>query len=485
MAERSGLLGRSIRVRLVVRTSLAAVVVIIAAGWAATAVVDHQLRDQIDRRLVSDIDGALLTMDVLTAEQLEEMSQRSPRSRYVVLVIDEDGTRVASAPDDAGDLNPVVGDLTSADVAAADGLPFTVPGGPEVRVVARPMPSGDWLGFAVPLDQVSSAISTVRWWVGLIGLAAVGVLAVAVSLIGRSVVKPIEEIIDTADAIGDGKTDRRVPTGQPDAESERLATALNAMLGRLSRSFEDQEASEAELRDFVSEAAHELRTPLATIQASAELLQDPNLDETEVAANARRVETQSQRIAHLIDDLVLLARLRQGAELQWMDVDLGELAQEAVERAAARQPLWPVSLEADGSPVVVSGDPLRLEQVVDDLLVNVATHTPQGTTAVVRVHREGDEAVLEVSDDGPGLPEAELARASERLYRGSAARADSRPGSGLGLAIVRGVTEAHAGTLELRAADGFTAVLRLPLASTDDESLDDDRHRQPARTAPT
>jgi two-component system OmpR family sensor kinase len=465
MAERHPLRRRSIRVRLVVRTLAAAAVVLLAAGWAATTVVDKQLREQIDRRLEDDIKGAVVAVDVLTPEQQATMSQRNTMSKYAVIVVGREAVRVASAPADAGDVAGATGGLTVERLRQEDGDAFTLEGSPDLRVAAQPMSDGLYLAFAAPLGEVSSAISTVRWAALLIGVCALGLLAVLVSLIGRSVVRPLEEMIDAADAIGAGDLDRRAPDGQADAESERLAVALNAMLERLATSFREQQASERELRDFVSEAAHELRTPLATVQASAEILSETTLDPADVAVVARRVNTQTRRMAHLVDDLVLLARLQQGADLEQMELNVCDVAEGAVDRATARQPGWPTRLEMPSEPIVVAGDPVRLEQVVDDLLDNVAVHTPLGTTAVVRVKDHGSQVVIEVHDDGPGLPRADLERACERLYRGESARLEGRPGSGLGLAIVRGVVEAHGGTLVLRDGDGFTAEITLPVSA--------------------
>lgn len=448
-----------------VRTLAAATVVLVAAGWVATTAVDQQLRSQIDRRLTADVESAVRAADVLTPQQAAALSQQdSGVAKYAVVVVaPDDVVRVVTAPPDAGDVAATTSGLTAQRLTDSGGKPFDLAGDPDLSVAAAPMSDGQFLVFAASLGEVSSAITTARWTVLLVGLGALGLLAVLVSLIGRSVVRPLEEMIDSADAISEGQLDRRVPEGQADAESQRLAAALNAMLGRLSTSFAEQQATERELRDFVSEAAHELRTPLATVQASAEILAEVALEPEDVVVIARRVQTQSRRMAHLVDDLVLLARLQQGAPLDLAEVDLVDVALGAVDRAVARQPAWPTVLDADPRPVVATCDRTRLEQVLDDLLDNVAVHTPEGTTATVRVGVVDGEAVVAVADDGPGLPATELERACERLYRGSEARTTGRPGSGLGLAIVRGVVEAHGGALELDATDGFSAVMRLPL----------------------
>jgi len=170
----------------------------------------------------------------------------------------------------------------------------------------------------------------------------------------------------------------------------------------------------------------------------------------------------------LIDDLLLLARLDEGRPLRHEPVDLRALAADAVADARAAEPQRPLELDVNG-PVVVSGDDARLRQVLGNLLANVRTHTPVEAPATVRVHREGADARLEVSDTGPGLEPFDAAQAFERFYRADASRHRSSGGSGLGLAIVQAVSEAHGGRAGVDSAPGQGATfwVRLPLYSAD------------------
>jgi two-component system OmpR family sensor kinase len=169
----------------------------------------------------------------------------------------------------------------------------------------------------------------------------------------------------------------------------------------------------------------------------------------------------------LIEDLLLLTRLDEGRPLERQPVELVGLAGEAVEAAQTIGGDWPLSIEAD-EPVEVTGDRMRLREVLDNLLANVRTHTPPGTPTAVRVHTQGSEAILEVTDEGPGLDADDAARVFERFYRADPSRARDRGGTGLGLAVVAALVEAHGGRVELDTSPGSGATfrVRLPMAAT-------------------
>ena len=166
----------------------------------------------------------------------------------------------------------------------------------------------------------------------------------------------------------------------------------------------------------------------------------------------------------LVDDLLLLARLDEGRPLERQPVELDEVVSEAVETAQAVEPGRPISLEAE--PAAVLGDRERLRQIVDNLLVNVRSHTPEGTPVSVRVGRDNGGAVVEVSDKGPGLTAEQAERVFERFYRVDESRARASGGVGLGLSIVAAVAEAHGGSVAAESEPGHGATFRitLPLA---------------------
>jgi two-component system, OmpR family, sensor kinase len=358
--------------------------------------------------------------------------------------------------------------------AAADRGPdtaayFTVPaesGGGRYRVRASSEGSNATLILATSLADVDATLRRLL----LVELLVAGVVLAALAVLGLWVVrlglKPLGEIEKTAAAIGGGDLSRRVERAEPRTEVGRLGLALNAMLGQIETAFKAQEASERKLRRFVADASHELRTPLAGIRAYAELFRrgaDRRPDD--LARAMEGITRESKRMSVLVDDLLLLARLDEGRPLEREPVELDEVVSEAVETAQAVEPGRAISLEAE--PAAVLGDRERLRQIVDNLLVNVRSHTPQGTPVSVRVARDNGSALVEVSDEGPGLTTEQAERVFERFYRVDESRARASGGVGLGLSIVAAVAQAHGGSVAAESEPGQGATFRitLPLAA--------------------
>jgi len=221
------------------------------------------------------------------------------------------------------------------------------------------------------------------------------------------------------------------------------------------------------MRQFVADASHELRTPLAAVSAYAELFEQgaaARADDLERVMHGIRGETA--RMGHLVEDLLLLARLDEGRPLEREDVELVGVTAEAVQTAATVGPQWPVRLVAT-QPVEIIGDRMRIRQVLDNLLANVRTHCPEGTPSVVTVDRDGLDAVISVQDEGPGMSPEEAARVFERFFRADASRSRRFGGAGLGLSIVASITKAHGGTVAAASGPegGTVFTVRLPLPS--------------------
>jgi len=340
----------------------------------------------------------------------------------------------------------------------------------------------------------------------LIVLAAVGAALVRQSLI------PLLQIERTAAAIGAGDLSRRVPDpedhdgSEPTTELGRLSRALNAMLAQIEAAFiarADSEqaarqaaeaaqasetralasetralasegralASEAKMRQFVADASHELRTPLTTIRGFAELYrQGAVADPEDVAKLVRRIEDEAARMGLLVEDLLLLARLDRERPLTLGPVELPVLALDAVQAAEAMAPERAIKLDIrdDGDRLVAYGDDARLRQVIGNLMTNALTHTPPEASVTLRLFaEEGNRAVVEISDTGPGLSEQQKERVFERFYRVDEARTRrtdrTATGTGLGLAIVAAIVRAHQGTVEVISERGRGATFRVTL----------------------
>lgn len=344
--------------------------------------------------------------------------------------------------------------------------------GHHVRVLLDRSADGGSIVIAVPLDDVDSTLSRLlqaELIVSAAVLAALAALAWWVLTVG---LRPLDRIADTADAITGGDLARRVPAASPRTEIGRVAVALNTMLVQIEAALAQSRASERRLRQFVADASHELRTPLTSIRGYAELFRRGAAERPADAAIAmRRIEDQSTRMTRLVDDLLQLAHLDEEQPLQICEVELTRLVSTAVREAHEAGGLT-ITSALDPS-VVIEGDELRLRQIIDNLLTNIRIHTPEGTRAHVTLRSDNRQAVLEVRDDGPGIPAEHAAHVFERFYRADASRSRAAGGSGLGLAIVASTIQAHGGRVHLETGNDGGAVFRayLPLKAPNGKAL--------------
>ena len=453
---------------------LVGVLGLVAVGVLATDVLTYRaLRSFLLQRTDQQLEGAT----VVVAERLSA-DRRGPygSTRAVVptgtygALVDRNAQVVASVAfgyeDDAATIPRPAVDARDLDRQG----PFTTNAsggdGGRFRTVVQPLTTGGALVVAVPLRDVSQ---TLRRLVAIEALASLAVLA-AVGAVSASVVKaglrPLADIETTAGAIAAGDLARRVERAEPRTEVGRLGLSLNAMLGQIETAFEARQESEDRLRRFVADASHELRTPLTSIRGYAELFRRGAASGPDEVADAmRRIEEESKRMGVLVDDLLLLARLDQGRPLERRPVDLAALAGDAAADARAVEPDRPIVFVPPDA-IVVLGDEARLQQVAANLLANVRQHTPPATPVRVEVRREGSSAVLEVADEGPGLPADQAERIFERFYRADPSRTRAHGGTGLGLSIVAAIVEAHGGSAQVDTAPGAGArfSVRLPLA---------------------
>jgi two-component system OmpR family sensor kinase len=336
-------------------------------------------------------------------------------------------------------------------------------GSGEFRVRADRLADDSLLMVALPLDDVNSTLQRLLL-TEIFVTAAVLLVAVGLGLwLVRVGLRPLRNIESTAANIAGGELSLRVEQADDRTEVGRLGMALNTMLERIEDAFAKQQASEERLRRFVADASHELRTPVSAVGAYAELFErGAQQRPADLARVLRGVRVETSRMQALIEDLLLLTRLDEGRPLERQPVELVGLAGEATEAAQTISSDWPLSIEAD-HPVEVTGDRMRLREILDNLLANVRTHTPPGTRTTLRVRQEGDEAIVEVADEGPGLDAEDAARVFERFYRADPSRARDRGGTGLGLAVVAALVEAHGGRVEVDATPGAGATFRVRL----------------------
>jgi two-component system sensor histidine kinase BaeS len=293
----------------------------------------------------------------------------------------------------------------------------------------------------------------------VVGFALVLGLVLAAT-VPASMTADLEDIATTARRVGQGGRGVRTGVGRTD-EIGQLAATFDEMLDRLEASEARRERDDEARRKLLAAIGHDLRTPLAALQAAIEALQDGVAPDP--ARYLRSMEADVAALATLVDDLFVLAALEAGdVELELMEVDLAELADEAVEvlEPAADRTGVTVRVRAGGR-VRVRANPESLGRVVRNLIDNALRHAPPGTEVVVEVG-DGEVATLVVRDEGPGFPPGFLDEAFSPFTRADRSRSRQTGGAGLGLAIAKGFVEAHGGRIWAEEGPGGTVGFGIP-----------------------
>jgi two-component system OmpR family sensor kinase len=332
------------------------------------------------------------------------------------------------------------------------------------------------VAVGLPNGSVTGPVSKL-----IVGIAIIAAVGIAVSifvamLTVRYALGPLQRMAETASRVAEMPLDRgevaldaRVPDEDTDSRTEvgRVGAAMNRMLGHVSHALTARQESENKVRQFVADASHELRTPLASVRGYAELTRRMGKDLPEDVVYAMgRIESESVRMTSLVEELLLLARLDEGTDLVMKDVDLTRIVLDAVHDTHVSDTGHRYEVTVPEEPIQLLGDPMRLHQVVANLLGNARTHTPDGTEVWVTLERDDQthEAVVTVADNGPGIDPAVMPVLFERFARADSSRSRKAGSTGLGLAIVQAVVHSHGGTVTASNGDpGAVFTVRLPL----------------------
>lgn len=331
--------------------------------------------------------------------------------------------------------------------------------------------------IGLPYSAVTTPMTSLLVMAALLTLGAILASFLAARRVVERSLRPLTRLAATATHVstlplarGEGSVPVRVAAADANPASEvgRVGLAFNHMLDNVENALAARHRSETKVRQFVADASHELRNPLASIRGYAELTRFGTDELPEETAHALgRIEAESERMSALVQDLLLLARLDSEPTLDLQPTDVTGIVLNAVSdaRAAGGDHTWTLDL---GEEVVTArADAHRLHQVVANLLANARTHTPAGTRVETALRAADGWAVITVTDDGPGVPEEIRDSVFERFTRADASRVRQAGGSstGLGLAIVAAVVNAHGGQVSLDSRPGRTTFeIRVPLA---------------------
>jgi two-component system, OmpR family, sensor kinase len=420
----------SLRGRVIITGTL---VIAVLVG-ALNAFVYVNLRDQLYSNLETVLDArAQLVIGLRDELSARELSDRLDEGniRAVVRTPDGQAYRSAGAPD----------------------LFLLPPASPDEPLASRsvPLPGG---GVATVLASRGGIDATLErlLLLAITGTLAVVVLAYAVfARLAARVLRPVREVANTARHIAGGEREQRLASREDDDELQGMVVAFNDMLDELEEAIERSQQAEELSRRFLADAAHQLRTPAAGIRASVATMArtyDPE-DRERMIDN---LAAESARMSRLLSSLLRVARLDSKEPPAFAPTPLREHLEAVIERQAVRAPRLRFELEG-AEEIVAEVDASAIEEAVGNLLDNAAKHADEEVE--VALCMEATDAVIRVTDDGPGVPPEHVGRVFDRFTS-----FDERGGSGLGLPIARGIATAHGGSLT-HGPNGF--VLRVPL----------------------
>jgi two-component system, OmpR family, sensor histidine kinase TrcS len=496
----------TLRRQLVVGVSALVMVVLATVGTVSVLTLRASITGIIDAQLSGSADGFSATVTKYRITPTSSGSLPAPGTMkpltYLlgqapgnVVALIQRGKVVDSAVFVDGEAGPAPASAVST-IAAQSWTGSTprsieLPGLGYYRMDGRPGDGDEVLVTGVSLRPSWDAVA--RETAIVTGMTALALLITALSTIAivRFALRPLGRVAATAAEVATLPLNRdhhsitpRVPEGDTDRRTEvgLVGDTLNRLLAHVERALAEVAASDRRMRQFITDASHELRTPLAAIHGYAELTrQDSSVLPDTTEYSLARIEAEARRMNSLVSDLLLLARLDEGEDLDTTEVDLADVVVDAVNDAAVSAPShrW-LTTVPDGA-VWVAGDRARLHQMLVNLLSNARTHTPAGTTVTtgIATGRADDGAPyveLTVVDDGPGIDPELLPHLFERFVRADESRSSQSGSFGLGLSIAASIVEAHNGTIEAESRNGQTT-FRVRLATVPS--------RQPQSSQPT
>jgi len=274
----------------------------------------------------------------------------------------------------------------------------------------------------------------------------------------RRSLAPVDEITKRAEGITSTNLSERLPVIRTGDELERLSMSLNRMIERLDEAFQH-------INRFSADASHELRTPLTILQLELEgMAQDHRRDAALVDQMGSALE-ETHRMSRIVESLLAISRLDAGeVKMDKTRLDLGDLAASTADEMRLLAEEKSIRLRTHAAvSIQVEGDRTRLQQVIVNLIDNAIKYTQEGGTVEIRVGQEGNTAILEVSDDGPGIPAHALPHVFERFYRADKARSRASGGAGLGLSIVKAICAAHNAEVKVSSQEGRGSCFRVEL----------------------
>lgn len=406
--------------------------------------------------------NAAVLAESFTEDTISHVTRMEKDSDLLVVIMDAKGKVLSHS----GEITPV--HLAYLDLAGKNNLlvestleedwvhkPYLVSRSPVIR-------NGVLLGSVVmfsPSAPIRDAVVVLRDMMILAGLITLSLVGVIIIFTSRVIVRPLIEMKRVTGEIARGNYRRRLPV-RGDNEVAELASAINHMSNEI-------EFYQRQKNDFLADISHELRTPLTYLKGYSELLLRNHQNEEQQEQNIRIIYEQSHRLQRLVEDLFQLARMeREDFTLQREEISLTEVVTDTLSFVEPSMEQKNIRMEYEAKTedaLLVLGDRHRLSQVFINILENARRYTPEGGEVWVRVQRKGNMGIVEIQDNGPGIPANEVPFIMERLYRVEKSRSQATGGSGLGLAISKKLIEMHGGSITVQSELGKGTVFSVQL----------------------
>jgi heavy metal sensor kinase len=340
----------------------------------------------------------------------------------------------------------------------------------ELMIFAMPFTAKDGGRYVIEVGAANQEIE--RMLHGLLFAIAIG-LQVVVSmamaggyLLMRRALRPVDEITQSAERITSRNLGERLPVAETGDEIERLSVGLNRMIARLDESFQH-------VNRFSADASHELRTPLTILRGELEAAAQQGQITPELRETLGSALEETERLSRIVESLMAISRLDAGeARVELAHFDLAELTSSTTEQMRLLAEDKDIALRCESEQQVrVEGDRARLKQVIVNLVDNAIKYTPAGGLVGVKVSASNGRAVIEVNDNGVGIPSEALPHIFERFYRVDKARSRQMGGAGLGLSIIKAIVTAHGGQVKVESVEGKGSqfLVELPIAGKTSE----------------
>jgi two-component system OmpR family sensor kinase len=439
------------------------IIAITTAVFAALAAFSSRnaTLDAIDQR-ISELGRTISRNDEPVSALLQTIEASSPDFVAALIVVGEEPISL---------LEPIPESLaslptTEMQLIKARDEPLTIDSGVPIRMLAIDLGEEQWLVFGERIGDVQAQLQRQLLTNALIALLLTIVGGSIAALITRRSLQPIEQVVDFSKRVALGELNTSLGVNSTTLEVRELQASISGMVDSLREAADNRARSESAMREFLADVAHELRTPLTTVRAYADLLATANSSDVETRTRAQdRIAQESKRMSHLIDDLLLLARLSSTRPDQTEVVDVCEIVRSHADDLRMLDPNRTINVHC--SPLMTRANRALLERLFANVFSNIHRHTPPTAPVEVRCELLDDHATITIDDGGSGLDQSQLQRLAQGTQRFGLVRSSDQHGTGLGLHLLVSIARSHGGEALFTTSrlGGLCVTVRLPVTT--------------------